>query len=134
MYTIFSVDDHVVEPADVWSSRVPARFRDAAPRVIEEGGREFWVYEDQRAMTMGLNAVAGKPRDQWSLEPTRFSDMIPGCYDPKERAKDMLSQGVLATVCFPTLPRFGGMLFNAFQDKELADVCVRAWNDFILDE
>ncbi|MEW6477552.1 MAG: amidohydrolase family protein [Actinomycetota bacterium] len=134
MYKIFSVDDHVVEPADVWSSRVPAKFRDAAPHVIEEGGREFWVYEDQRAMTMGLNAVAGKPREQWSLEPTRFADMIPGCYDPKERARDMLSQGVLASVCFPTLPRFGGMLFNSFKDKELADVCVKAWNDFILDE
>jgi predicted TIM-barrel fold metal-dependent hydrolase len=134
MYKIFSVDDHVVEPADVWSSRVPARFRDAAPHVIEEGGREFWVYEDQRAMTMGLNAVAGKPRDQWSLEPTSFADMIPGCYDPRERARDMLAQGVLASICFPTLPRFGGMLFNSFKDKELADVCVRAWNDFILDE
>ena len=134
MYKIFSVDDHIIEPADVWSSRVPARFKDTAPHVIEEGGREFWVYEDQRAATMGLNAVAGKPQDQWSLEPARFSDMIPGCYDPKERAKDMLSQGVLASVCFPTLPRFGGLLFNSFKDKELADVCVRAWNDFVIDE
>lgn len=68
------------------------------------------------------------------MEPARFSDMIPGCYDPKERATDMLSQGILASVNFPTLPRFGGMLFNSFKDKELADVCVKAWNDFILDE
>ena len=134
MYKIFSVDDHIIEPAHTWSSRVPAKFKDTAPHVIEEGGREFWVYEDQRALTMGLNAVAGKPQEMWSLEPARFSDMIPGCYDPKERAKDMLSQGVLASVCFPTLPRFGGLLFNSFKDKELADVCVQAWNDFILDE
>jgi predicted TIM-barrel fold metal-dependent hydrolase len=134
MYKIFSVDDHVIEPADVWSSRVPAKFKEAAPHVIEDGGREYWVYEGQRAATMGLNAVAGKPREQWSLEPVRFSDMIPGCYDPKERAKDMLSQGVLASINFPTLPRFGGLLFNSFKDKELADHCVRAWNDFMLDE
>ncbi len=86
MFTIFSVDDHIVEPPDVWSSRVPAKYRDAAPHVIEEDGREYWVYEDQRILTMGLNAVAGKPRDQWDMEPARFSDMIPGCYDPKERA------------------------------------------------
>lgn len=134
MFKIFSVDDHIVEPADVWSSRVPAKFRDTAPHVIEEDGREFWVYEDQRNMTMGLNAVAGKPRDQWNMEPARYSDMIPGCYDPKERAQDMLTQGVLASVNFPTLPRFGGMLFNSFKDKELADLCVKAWNDFVLEE
>ena len=125
MYTIFSVDDHIVEPADVWSSRVPAKYRDAARMSIEEDGREYWVYEDQRILTMGLNAVAGKPRDQWDMEPARFTDMIPGCYDPKERAQDLLSQGVLASVSFPTLPRFGGMLFNSFADKELADACVR---------
>jgi predicted TIM-barrel fold metal-dependent hydrolase len=134
MYKLFSVDDHIIEPADVWSSRVPARFRDAAPRVIEENGREFWEYEGVRSGTMGLNAVAGWPRERWSMEPARFADMIPGCYDPKERTADLLSQGILASVNFPTLPRFGGMLFNSFKDKDLADACVRAWNDFILEE
>ena len=130
----FSVDDHIVEPADVWSSRVPAKYRDAAPHVVEDNGREVWVFEDRRTLTMGLNAVAGKPRDQWTMEPARFTDMIPGCYDPVARAADMVSDGITASVCFPTLPRFGGVLFNEFKDKELADVCVRAWNDFLFDE
>ena len=58
MFTIFSVDDHIVEPPDVWSSRVPAKYREVAPHVIEEDGREYWVYEDQRILTMGLNAVS----------------------------------------------------------------------------
>jgi predicted TIM-barrel fold metal-dependent hydrolase len=84
--------------------------------------------------TMGLNAVAGKPQEQWSMEPTRFTDMIPGCYDPAERAKDMLADGIRASVCFPTLPRFGGVLFLNFEDKPLADACVKAYNDFLLDE
>ena len=134
MYKIFSVDDHIIEPADLWTSRLPAKYREIGPRVVDEGGREFWAYEDQRVLTVGLNAVAGHPREAWNSEPTRFADMIPGCFDPKERARDILSQGVLASVCFPTLPRFGGMLFNSFKDKELADLCVKAWNDFILDE
>lgn len=133
-YDLFSVDDHIVEPADVWSSRVPAKFRDTAPHVVEEGGREYWLYEDQRTLTMGLNGVAGKPREQWSLEPTRFSDMIPGCYDPRHRSRDLLAAGIRASVNFPSLPGFGGRLFAQFKDKELAAVCVQAWNDFILDE
>ena len=134
MFKIFSVDDHIVEPADLWTSRLPSKYHDVAPRVVEEDGREFWVYEDQRGLTMGLNAVAGLPQEQWNMEPTRFTDMIPGCYEPKERARDLLSQGVLASVNFPTLPRFGGLLFNSFKDKDLADLCVQAWNDFVLDE
>jgi predicted TIM-barrel fold metal-dependent hydrolase len=134
VYKIFSVDDHIVEPADVWSSRVPSRYRDTAPHVVEEDGREYWEYENTRILTMGLNAVAGKPREAWGMEPARFADMIPGCYDSSERAKDLLTQGVLASVSFPTLPRFGGMLFNTFEDKDLAYECVKAWNDFVLDE
>ena len=92
----------------------------AAPHVVEDEGRQFWVYEDQRPPTMGLNAVAGNPREQWQNEPVRFSDMIPGCYDPVERAKDMRPEGIFASVNFPSLPRFAGTLFLEFKDKELA--------------
>ena len=134
MHQLFSVDDHIVEPADVWTKRVSARYRDLAPHVVEEDGREEWRWEDQREATMGLNAVAGKPRSEWGMEPARFSDMIPGCYNPTERAKDLLSNGIFASVAFPTLPGFGGRKFGTFNDKDLALECVRAWNDFVIDE
>ncbi|WP_322769333.1 amidohydrolase family protein [Frankia sp. Cr1] len=134
MYHVFSVDDHIIEPADVWSSRVPAKYREAAPHVVEADGREWWVYESTRQVTMGLNAVAGKPREEWGMEPARFADMIPGCYDPTQRAKDLRADGIFASVNFPTLPGFGGRKFVTFEDKDLALACVQAWNDFILDE
>ena len=134
MFRLFSVDDHIIEHARVWADRVPAKYRAAAPHVVEESGREYWEYEGRRQETMGLNAVAGKPQEEWSSEPARFTDMIPGCYDPKARAADFLADGILASVSFPTLPRFGGALFNEFTDRELASVCVEAWNDFVLDE
>jgi predicted TIM-barrel fold metal-dependent hydrolase len=131
---LFSVDDHIIEPADVWSKRLPAKYRDAAPHVIEEDKREVWVYEDQRGFTMGLNAVVGRPREEWTQEPARFSDMRPGCYDPVERAKDLLSEDITSSLSFPTLPRFGGALFPSFKDKALADLCVKAWNDYLFEE
>lgn len=134
MYKLFSVDDHIVEHAYVWTDRVPRRYQDLAPHVVLEDGREFWEYEDERTMTMGLNAVAGLPREKWTTEPARFTDMIAGCYDPARRAEDFINAGILASVAFPTLPRFGGALFNSFKDKDLASACVSAWNDFILDE
>jgi predicted TIM-barrel fold metal-dependent hydrolase len=134
MFKVFSVDDHVVEPPGVWVDRVPAADKERVPHVVEEDGRQTWVWEGGKEVTMGLNAVAGKPRELWGAEPTRFDDMIPGCYDPHERKKDFLSNGIFASVAFPTLPGFGGRKFGLFEDKDLALTCVRAWNDFILDE
>ncbi len=133
-YSLISVDDHLIEPPDVWTSRLPERFRDVGPRVVSEDGREYWVYEDRRTDTMGLNAVAGKDPSQWHNEPVRYSDMLPGCYDPKARLNDLAMDGILGSLCFPTLPRFSGTLFVEFRDKELADACVRAYNDFMIDE
>ena len=46
----------------------------------------------------------------------------------------MLADGIYASVLFPTLPLFSGTLFLSFADKELADLCVKAYNDFVLDE
>jgi predicted TIM-barrel fold metal-dependent hydrolase len=134
VYKLFSVDDHIVEPAGVWVDRVPAKLRERVPHVIEVDGRQKWVWDGGEEATMGLNAVAGKPREEWGMEPARFDDMIPGCYDPHERAKDLLSNGIFASVAFPTLPGFAGRKFQTFPDKELAVTCVRAWNDFVLDE
>jgi len=133
MRKLFSVDDHVCEPPDTWSSRVPAKFRDQAPHIVKDGKQEFWEYEGVRNPTIGLNATAGKPPEDFETEPITYSDMIPGCYDPAERAKDLAREGIMSTMIFPTLPRFGGALFPSFKDKELADVCVQAWNDFMFD-
>jgi predicted TIM-barrel fold metal-dependent hydrolase len=131
---LFSADDHIVEHATVWSDRVPARFKERAPHVVEEDGREYWEYDGRRWSTMGLSAVVGKPQDEWTRDPIRFTDMIDGCYRPEVRARDMLADGILASVCFPTLPRFAGTRFLEISDHELADACVRAYNDFVLDE
>ena len=64
MFKLFSVDDHIVEPPGVWVDRVPAAYKDRVPHVVEDGGRQAWVWEGGREETMGLNAVAGKPREQ----------------------------------------------------------------------
>jgi predicted TIM-barrel fold metal-dependent hydrolase len=134
MYRLFSVDDHIIEPRDVWTKRLPSRFVEDGPRVIEEGDREVWVYAGRRIPNVGLNAVAGRPKEEWQLDPVRFDQMVPGCYDPAVRAASMKEQGVVGSVCFPSLPGFAGRVFYELEDKELADLCVRAYNDFVFDE
>jgi hypothetical protein len=96
LITLLSVDDHIVEPAHVWTDRLPAKFNDRVPHVVETDRRQPWKTDGAMERTMGLNAVAGKPREEWSFEPARFEDMIPGSYNPEERRKDMLSNGISA--------------------------------------
>lgn len=131
---LISVDDHVLEPAGVWQDRVPQRFKEAAPRVIRDEQGETWVYEGKRLPTTGLMAAAGRTKDQFNPAAVSFEEMRPGCYDSKARLEDMDQDGVLASLCFPTFPRFCGQTFYEAKDRELGMLCVKAFNDFILDE
>ena len=132
---IVSVDDHVIEPPHVWIDRLPKKYHDVCPRVIREAdGTEFWVYEDKKMITGGLGAVAGRPPEDITIEGYPYSEMRPGCYDPAERLKDMDEAGVLASLNFPSIPRFCGQLFWEAKDKELALLCVKAYNDWMIDE
>ncbi|MDG4668100.1 amidohydrolase family protein [Mycobacterium sp. 236(2023)] len=131
---IVSVDDHLVEHPRVWSDRLPASLRERGPRIVEEDGKHIWVYDGQTYPTIGLNAVAGKPQEEWGLDPVRYEDMIPGCYDPHARIADMDLDGVQAALCFPSFPGFAGGTFHRAADKDLALLCVKAWNDFYIDE
>jgi predicted TIM-barrel fold metal-dependent hydrolase len=133
-HQIVSVDDHLVEHPRVWQDRLPAKWREAGPRIVEVDGKHLWSYDGQIFPTIGLNAVAGKPPEEWGMDPVRYEDMIPGCYDPVARIADMDVDGVQAALCFPSFPGFGGGTFHRAQDKELALLCVKAWNDFYIDE
>ncbi|MCW2717321.1 amidohydrolase family protein [Pseudonocardia sp.] len=78
--------------------------------------------------------MAGKKPEEFGAEPTRYDEMIPGCYDPKARLVDMDIDGVWGALCFPSFPRFAGTIFLQGEDRELAALCVQAWNDYMLDE
>jgi Predicted metal-dependent hydrolase of the TIM-barrel fold len=131
---LISTDDHVVEHPRVWSDRLPARYRDVGPRIVEDGGAQVWDFEGRRYPQIGLNAVAGRPREEYGLEPTRYDELRPGCYDPVARIADMDIDGVQAQLCFPTFPKFAGTVFLKADDKDLSLLCVQAYNDFMLDE
>ena len=104
-----SVDDHVVEPPDMFEGRVAAKYQDAAPRVIRTAdGDDVWEFNGATIPNIGLNAVAGRPKEEYGVDPTAFDEMRAGCYDVHERVKDMSAGGVLATMNFPSFPSFSG--------------------------
>lgn len=135
-FTIISVDDHLIEPRDLFMGRMPDALADRAPRVVEdEVGNELWEFDGHRYPQVGLNAIAGRPKSEWSLEPARFDEMRPGCHDADARVADMDLDGVFASLCFPSLiAGFAGTVFARTSDPELGLACLRAWNQWMHEE
>ena len=132
---LVSVDDHVVEPPNMFDQHLPSKYRERAPRVVhKKDGSDVWVFEGRQMPNIGLNAVAGRPREEYGVEPTAYDQLRPGCYDLKARLGDMNANGVLGSMCFPSFPAFCGQVFYGAQDKQLALAVLRAYNDWHIDE
>ncbi|MDA3041000.1 MAG: amidohydrolase family protein [Actinomycetota bacterium] len=147
---IISVDDHVVEPPDLWSSRLPERFKERGPRIVRETGgmdpktyqwtpsadgviADVWYYDGLRSPLNRLSAAVGLGDLGFGF--TTFDEIHPGSWKQRERLQAMDENHVDVSLCFPnTLPRFCGQTFMEQDDKELSLYCVKAYNDWIIEE
>jgi predicted TIM-barrel fold metal-dependent hydrolase len=133
---IISVDDHVLEPADAFTSRVPARLREAAPRMAAVDGVPHWILEGRPEPVLMANATVGRPVDEWrSHDPMAYEETRRGAWDPEARIADMDLGGVWGSLNFPSLPwGFSGRALSNFADQELGYACVQAYNDWYFEE
>ena len=136
---IVSVDDHVVEPPDVWVDRFPSKFRDEAPHLEQRAGHtQAWVWEGQDfPLSMVGSARTRIFRTDGTGEDFRarhYDDLVPGCYDVHERVKAMDVDGVKGSLLFPTFPRFAGTRFLNPKSREISLLAVQAYNDWMVDE
>ncbi|MBM4242817.1 MAG: amidohydrolase [Deltaproteobacteria bacterium] len=132
---LVSVDDHVVEPPSMFEQHLPVQYKSLAPKVVRrKDGTDVWYFNGNQIPNLGLNAVVGRPPEEYGMEPTSYDQIRPGCYDVHERIGDMNANGVLASMCFPSFPTFTGMKFAELADKSLAAVMLRAYNDWHIDE
>ena len=136
---IYSADDHLIEPAQLWADRVPNKYKELCPRIVEVDGRECWQFgADRYFLTMG----SCRPREGYAEEgyppapgTARYDEIRPGCYDPAERIRDMDHDGVWGQLLFPNYARFAGHRFYPnVADRKLALACIRAYNDHLLEE
>ena len=153
---IISVDDHVLEPKDLWQRELPEPHARAGPqgghaRRSSSSSRaattasaattptaqwcDLWLFDDLVVPTGLLHAPAGMPRDEQRNVPAIYEDFRPGTYDQKARLADMTSNHVEAAINYPnTFPRFAGQGFAERDDKDLALACLRIYNDWMIDE
>jgi predicted TIM-barrel fold metal-dependent hydrolase len=162
---LISVDDHVIEPPNVWTDRLSTKWGDAAPHIVEVGdGMLDWQYNDRRyplsmqgsvktrifhgkgkkgGPAAGDGAASGADTGTLAeklaasgseIVARHYDDMIPGCYDPKARVRDLDADGIQGSILFATFPRYCGQTFAEAKDKDLALDCVKAYNDWMIDE
>jgi predicted TIM-barrel fold metal-dependent hydrolase len=130
-----SVDDHVVEPPDMFANHLPAKWKDAAPTVVHtDDDTDVWRFEGRDMPNIGLNAVAGRPPEEYGMEPTSFEEIRSGCYDIHDRIRDMDANGVIGSMCFPSFPQLCGQVFARTKDKDLGLALLQAYNDWHIDE
>lgn len=130
---VLSADSHVVEPADLWTSRIDARFRDRAPHVVKEANGvagDWFVCEDLDPFPVAGLAVAGvDPKDYGEKMAQGYPGVRPSAWDPVERIKDQEVDGVTGEVLYTSL----GMLLYGIRDAELRAASFRAYNDWLAD-
>ncbi|MET0579809.1 MAG: amidohydrolase family protein [Ilumatobacteraceae bacterium] len=145
-----SIDDHVVEPPDVFARHMPERFRDRVPKLMNDvagvgkaasaDGIEYavgvdrWVFQGESIGVPGIGAVMSWPDEEWSMDPCSLAEMRPGTYDVHERVRDMNANGTLASMNFPSFPGFSATHLARMPDRELTNFTVSAYNDWLIDE
>jgi predicted TIM-barrel fold metal-dependent hydrolase len=155
---IISVDDHVTEPPDLWTSRLPNRLKDRAPQVKRD---RILLSTDARDATIDIGALEGRVGDYWIYDgkPFRggllvpashavgfedkklgnfamtYDEIHPGAWKQDVRLADMTSNHVEASVCFcNAVSGYCGQLYLKQADKEFALLCIQAYNDWMIDE
>jgi predicted TIM-barrel fold metal-dependent hydrolase len=133
---LVSIDDHMIEPPDMFKNHVPAKWADKAPKVVRNAdGVDQWVFQgDATSTPFGMAATVGWPKEQWGFNPGAYSELRPGCFDVHERVRDMNVNGVLASMCFPTMAGWNARTFAEGDDKEIGLVMLQAYNDWAIDE
>ena len=75
---LISIDDHSIEPPDMYDRHVPAKWRDQAPKIVrDENGIDHWVFQGEATSTrFGLAATVGWPAEEWGLDAGSFAERL----------------------------------------------------------
>jgi predicted TIM-barrel fold metal-dependent hydrolase len=135
-YKLISADSHIVEPPDMYSSRIDPKFRDRAPRMERRktaAGREYdaWVIDGMQVGTLGAVMQAGQRFE----DPSQidflgvWEDVRKAAYDPYEMLKENEADGVWGSAMQPSQ----GLFWYRLPDSALLSEICRVYNDWIAD-
>ena len=132
-YRVVSSDNHVTEPADLWQTRSPAKFRDRVPHIVRtDDGTDWWVCDDYKVVSVFFGTQTGvrfEEPEKLSISgsETIYENLRPGGYIPEEHIKDMDIDGIDVSIVYPTV----GLLLFSVPDSELLTSVFASYNDWV---
>ena len=133
-YNVVDVDSHIIEPPDLWTSRVSSKWGDMVPHVSRQGrsNRMRWIVGDLLLPTVGSLAHAGWHEFPPGHPPT-LEEADPACWQAHPRLERLDQYGIQSQILYPNLVGFQSEVFMKMKERELGLECVRAYNDFLID-
>jgi len=132
-YALFDADSHVSEPLNLWQERLPAKYRDKAPRMLKEHEGKpgaWWLIEEGREphnVILGFGANKTLEELQQFLKGFSYAGAHRGGWDPAQRLKDMDQDGVAGDVLYTTL----GFRMFWIRDAGFQRACFQVYNDWL---
>jgi predicted TIM-barrel fold metal-dependent hydrolase len=131
---VISADDHVIEHPRVWTDRLSRqRWGDRIPHIERDAdGSDYWLIDGRKVPILGSGSAAALMPDR--AEPRKWEELPHAAYQPAGRLKLMDASGIERSVLYPSVAGVGGETFAPIEDPELEGDCVRAYNDWLIEE
>ena len=131
---IVDADTHILEPPDLWTTWLPKKYHDKAPKLVKDAeGGDAWLFAGEAEPDpIGLVSTPGMPYDEFKWLGVTYEDARTGCYDGTERLKDMDYDGIWANLNFAPQRTMGHFL--ADEDDDFVAAGIEAYNNFLIDQ
>jgi uncharacterized protein len=130
-YRIISADSHLEISPELWTSHMPAKYQDRAPRLVKLADGGVGTVIEGRPMTVLGLAVTGKPYEEHRICGITYEGN-PGTGTPEQRVQEQDEDGVDAEVLFSTPNR--NSFWRGIKDDDAYRAVVRAYNEFLGEE
>lgn len=131
--SVIDVDTHLVEPADLWTSRAPAKYKDRVPQVLDSANGPQWMADGVRlgGVRPGGGVILANGTKTRGVEffGLAIEDLHRASWDPQMRVALMDQMGIYAQICYPQISGFGNQNFMDVRDAELRRLCTSIYND-----
>ena len=129
-----SADGHLEVKPERWSHRVPARYRDRAPRsvTLPDGGDGLLIEGQPLLEQNFIDLRAGRASGDWSPIGAKVEDAA-GTGSAEQRLREQDTDGLAAEVLYPNMVA-GPVLWRNITHDEPYKAMVRAYNDWLGEE
>lgn len=127
-YNVISADSHVVEPPDLFESRVASALKDRMPQLGEVDGAAAWLVEGVEPTPLASTFATGTG---WRKTdgPVVWEGVLSGLYDPAQRVVAQDSDSVDAEVLYPSTGLWDAIKLS--DDTEMKLAAAKAYNDWL---